>query len=174
MVDSKHKGPKTNYWRVSMKTMLLSFKPEWYEKIKNGSKIFEYRRSFANEEVMAYMYVSTPMKMIVGKIHLGKRIDINGWKEEYQDNPEVIERIDDFLTRHQYAMPIISFQMTQEIDLNTLRQFNPKFVCPQMYYYLDNYPELFEFVKGKAKSVGDIQLNDFINVSAEEICRQKY
>ena len=157
-----------------MKTMLLSFKPEWYEKIKSGSKIFEYRRSFANEEVFAYMYVSTPMKMIVGTIHLGKRIDINGWKEEYRDNSEVIERIDNFLTRHQYAMPIISFQMTQEIDLNTLRQFNPKFVCPKMYYYLDNYPELFEFVKDKAKPVGDIQLNDFINVSAEEICRQKY
>lgn len=32
-----------------MKTMLLSFKPEWFEKIKNGSKIYEYRRSFANE-----------------------------------------------------------------------------------------------------------------------------
>ena len=95
-----------------MKTMLLSFKPEWFEKIKNGSKIYEYRRSFANEEVMAYMYVSTPMKMVVGKIHLGKRININTWKEEYKDCPDVVERIDDFLTRHQYAMPIISFQMT--------------------------------------------------------------
>lgn len=116
--------------------MLLSFKPEWYEKIKNGSKIYEYRRSFANEEV--------------------------------------IERIDDFLTRHQYAMPIISFQMTQEIHLDTLRKFNSKFVCPQMYYYLDNYPDLFNFVKGKAKDVGKIQINDFSNVSTEQICRQKY
>lgn len=157
-----------------MKTMLLSFKPEWFEKIKNGSKIYEYRRSFANEEVMAYMYVSTPMKMIVGKIHLGKRIDINTWKDKYQDNPEIVDRIDDFLTRHQYAMPIISFQMTEGIDLETLRQFNPNFVCPQMYYYLDNYPELFEFISKNAADKGKKQMNDFENASLNEICRQKY
>ena len=157
-----------------MKTMLLSFKPEWFEKIKNGSKIYEYRRSFANEEVMAYMYVSTPMKMIVGKIHLGKRIDINTWKDKYHNNPEIVERINDFLTRHQYAMPIISFQMTEGIDLETLRQFNPNFVCPQMYYYLDNYTELFEFIKKNAVDKGKKQMNDFENASLDEICRQKY
>lgn len=157
-----------------MKTMLLSFKPEWFEKIKNGSKIYEYRRSFANEEVMAYMYVSTPMKMIVGKIHLGKRIDINTWKDKYHNNPEIVERIDDFLTRHQYAMPIISFQMTEGIDLETLRQFNPKFVCPQMYYYLDNYTELFEFIRKNAADKGMKQMNEFENASLDEICRQKY
>jgi predicted transcriptional regulator len=157
-----------------MKTMLLSFKPEWFEKIKNGSKIYEYRRSFANEEVMAYMYVSSPMKMIVGKIHLGKRIDINTWKDKYQGNPEIVERIDDFLTKHQYAMPIISFQMTEGIDLEALRQFNPKFVCPQMYYYLDNYTELFEFIRKNATEKGKKQMNYFENASIDEICRQKY
>lgn len=64
-----------------MRTMLLSFKPRWYNKIMDGSKIFEYRRTFPNEEIMAYMYVSAPVKMIVGRIHLGKRININTWKE---------------------------------------------------------------------------------------------
>ena len=157
-----------------MKTMLLSFKPQWFEKIKNGSKIYEYRRSFANEEVMAYMYVSTPMKMIVGKIHLGKRININSWKDEFKDNINVVGRIDDFLTRHQYAMPIISFQMTEAIDLETLRGFNPKFVCPQMYYYLENYPDLFAYINENAKDVEELKINDFENVNANDICRQKY
>lgn len=41
-----------------MRTMLLSFKPEWFDKIKEGNKIFEYRRTFPDEEIMAYMYVS--------------------------------------------------------------------------------------------------------------------
>ena len=107
-----------------MRTMLLSFKPEWYNRIKEGSKIFEYRRTFPDEEILAYMYVSSPMKMIVGKIHLGRKIDINTWKEEYKEDEQVCERIDDFLTRHTYAMPILSFQMTKEIDLETLRKFN--------------------------------------------------
>lgn len=118
-----------------MRTMLLSFKPRWYNKIMDGSKIFEYRRTFPNEEIMAYMYVSSPVKMIVGRIHLGKRIDINTWKEQYKADKEVCERIDDFLTRHTYAMPVLSFQMTKEIELEILRKFNPNFVCPQMYYY---------------------------------------
>ena len=111
-----------------MRTMLLSFKPEWYNRIKEGSKIFEYRRTFPDEEILAYMYVSSPMKMIVGKIHLGRKIYINTWKEEYKEDEQVCERIDDFLTRHTYAMPILSFQMTKEIDLETLRKFNRNFI----------------------------------------------
>ena len=146
-----------------MRTMLLSFKPEWYNRIKEGSKIFEYRRTFPDEEILAYMYVSSPMKMIVGKIHLGRKIYINTWKEEYKEDEQVCERIDDFLTRHTYAMPILSFQMTKEIDLETLRKFNRNFICPQMYYYLENYPELFEFIKKNATDIGK-----------EEICRKQY
>lgn len=117
-----------------MRTMLLSFKPKWYNLIKDGSKIFEYRRTFPDEEIIAYMYVSSPMKQIVGKIHLGRKIDINTWKEKYKDDGEVSERIDEYLEKHTYAMPILSFQMTKEINLETLRKSDSKFVCPQMYY----------------------------------------
>lgn len=157
-----------------MRTMLLSFKPEWYNRIKDGSKIFEYRRTFPDEEIMAYMYVSRPMKMIVGRIHLGRRIDINTWKNQYKDDTEVCERIEDFLSRHTYAMPVLSFQMTKEIDLDTLRKFNPKFVCPQMYYYLENYPELFEYIKHTATDIGEPQINSFENIDKEDICRKQY
>ena len=38
-----------------MKKILLSFKPYWHEKIKSGEKIFEYRKRFCDEPVMAYM-----------------------------------------------------------------------------------------------------------------------
>ena len=41
-----------------LRKMLLSFKPEVYEKIKSGEKIFEHRRNFPDEPIMAYMYVS--------------------------------------------------------------------------------------------------------------------
>ena len=157
-----------------MRTMLLSFKPEWYNRIKEGSKIFEYRRTFPDEEILAYMYVSSPMKMIVGKIHLGRKIYINTWKEEYKEDEQVCERIDDFLTRHTYAMPILSFQMTKEIDLETLRKFNRNFICPQMYYYLDNYPELFDFIRKNATDIGELHINSFVNIEKDEICRKQY
>ena len=91
-----------------MRTMLLSFKPEWFDKIKEGNKIFEYRRTFPDEEIMAYMYVSSPMMQIVGRIHLGRRIDINIWKEQYKDDREVCDRVNDFLIRHTYANSFVS------------------------------------------------------------------
>ena len=149
-----------------MRTMLLSFKPRWYNKIMDGSKIFEYRRTFPNEEIMAYMYVSSPVKMIVGRIHLGK--------EQYKADKEVCERIDDFLTRHTYAMPVLSFQMTKKIELETLRKFNPNFVCPQMYYYLDNCPELFDFIRKNATDIGKLHINSFVNIEKDEVCRKQY
>lgn len=157
-----------------MRTMLLSFKPKWYNLIKEGSKIFEYRRTFPDEEIMAYMYVSSPMKQIVGKIHLGRKVDINTWKEKYKDDAEVSERIDEYLKRHTYAMPVLSFQMTKEIDLDTLRKFDSKFVCPQMYYYLENYPELFEFIKTNASEIGKLKVNSFDKISRDDICRKEY
>ena len=154
--------------------MLLSFKPEVYEKIKSGKKIFEHRRNFPDEPIMAYMYVSSPAKMIVGRSHLGKRIDINTWKEQYKADKEVCERIDDFLTRHTYAMPVLSFQMTKKIELETLRKFNPNFVCPQMYYYLDNCPELFDFIRKNATDIGKLHINSFVNIEKDEICTKQY
>lgn len=53
-----------------MRKMLLSFKPEVYEKIKAGTKIFEHRRNFPDEFIMAYMYVSAPVKAIIGIVYL--------------------------------------------------------------------------------------------------------
>ena len=157
-----------------MRTMLLSFKPEWYEKIRSGEKIYEYRRIFASEEVIAYMYVSTPVKKVVGKIHLGKRINLNEWLYKYKDDVEVYARIQDSIQRHQYAMPIKSFTMTKEITLEELRMFNSKFVCPQMYYYLDNYPELFDFIKNHASELDEVIEHDFTYINKDDICRRKY
>lgn len=57
-----------------MKKLLLSFQPYWVEKIMNGEKIYEYRKRFCNEPVIAYMYVSTPVKAVTGIIHLGKSL----------------------------------------------------------------------------------------------------
>lgn len=39
-----------------MRKMLLSFKPEVYEKIKSGKKVFENRRNFLNEPSIDYIY----------------------------------------------------------------------------------------------------------------------
>lgn len=67
-----------------MRKMLLSFKPEVYEKIKSGKKKFEHRRNFPDEPIMAYMYVSAPIKAIKGIVYLGKRHLLSDWREEFK------------------------------------------------------------------------------------------
>ena len=63
----------------TLRKMLLSFRPDVYEKIKSGVKIFEHRRNFPDEPIMAYMYVSSPVKAITGVVYLGKRHCLSDW-----------------------------------------------------------------------------------------------
>ena len=122
-----------------MRTMLLSFKPEWFDKIKEGNKIFEYRRTFPDEEIMAYMYVSSPVKAITGVVYLGKRHCLSDWLEDYKEDSNAVTRIKEYMEtyHYRYAMEIERFQETSQISLDDLRKNVPGFVAPQMYIYLD-------------------------------------
>lgn len=60
--------------------------------------------------------------------------------------------------------------MTKKIELEILRKLNSNFACPQMYYYLENYPELFEFIKKNATDIGKLHINSFVNIRRDEIC----
>lgn len=154
--------------------MLLSFNPYWYKKIRTGEKIFEYRTNFPNEEILAYMYVSSPVKQIVGIIHLGKRINLEDWEEQYIDNQEVIARIKHYMIKRKYVMPILSYQHTKGINLDELRSEFPNFVCPQMYYYLDTRIELLEYLQSHLILEDDKIINSFEKVNDDDICRMKY
>lgn len=48
--------------------MLLSFKADVYERVLAGTKIYEYRKVFSNEPIEAYLYVSSPKQVIIGKM----------------------------------------------------------------------------------------------------------
>lgn len=85
----------------------------------SGTKIYEYRNRFPNEEIEAYIYVSNPVKAIAGILCLGPRIEVKDWQNEYIGNAEVSHRIDDYISRNKYAMPIIS---TQRIQLITVEK----------------------------------------------------
>ena len=43
-----------------MRKMLLSFKPEVYEKIKSGKKKFEHRRNFPDEPIISNRGIVCP------------------------------------------------------------------------------------------------------------------
>lgn len=158
-----------------MRTMLLSLKPEIFELIRNGKKIFEYRHQFYTEPVGAYLYISKPIQKIVGYIEFDKRIELKDWKNKYKDNLEVSKRIDDYISRnYKYAMPINKFKMTTEIPLIDLKNNLEKFIIPESYYYLDNFIELKEYIEKNIDFTDEVVENNFQVVTDENICRKKY
>ena len=66
-----------------MRTLLLSLKPQVFEKIVSGEKIYEHRKVFPNEPVKAYIYVSRPIQSLVGILYLDNKINIEEWKDKY-------------------------------------------------------------------------------------------
>lgn len=158
-----------------MRTMLLSLKPEIFELIRNGQKIFEYRHQFYTEAINAYLYISKPVQKIVGYIEFGKRNNLQDWKEKYKANIEVSNRIDDYISRnYKYAMPINKFKMTTEITLDDLRNNLKKFIIPESYYYLDNFTDLNDYIKSNIEFTGEILENKFEIIEDTDICRKKY
>lgn len=152
-----------------MRKMLLSFKPEVYEKIKSGKKKFEHRRNFPDEPIMAYMYVSAPIKAIKGIVYLGKRHLLSDWKEEFKNDKEAVVRIEKYQELYRYAMEIDEFQDTTEILLGDLRRDIPGFVAPQMYIYLDG-TELLDYIENKIERLDGYIVHDYSVIKSNEVC----
>lgn len=152
-----------------MRKMLLSFKPEVYEKIKSGKKIFEHRRNFPDEPIMAYMYVSSPVKAVTGIVYLGKRHLLSDWREEFKNDKDAVARIEKYQESYRYAMEIDEFQETAEISLDDLRHAVPGFVAPQMYMYLDG-TELLEYINKHIKIQKVHLIHSFNRIASEQIC----
>lgn len=153
-----------------MRTILISFKPNVYEKIALGKKIYEYRRSFPEGLIKAYMYVSSPVCAIKGIVYLDNRHSLHKWRQEYSYDTETVKRIDEYLQKVNYAAEITKFVETNEIKLGTLRDELCDFVVPQMYYFVDGKP-LLEFLEKNLQIGKNIITHDFSNVTSELICR---
>lgn len=153
-----------------MKKMLISFKPNVYERIKNGTKIFEHRTVFPDEPILAYMYVSTPVKAITGILVLNNKEYLSDWKEKYSYDNAAVARISEFMNHNKVVIQIEDFYETNVIPLETLRSDLDKFVVPQMYYYLDNTP-LLEYIEKNISKTGLHIHNDFENITSDDVCR---
>lgn len=149
--------------------MLLSFKPEVYEKIKSGKKIFEHRRNFPDEPIMAYMYVSSPVKAVTGIVYLGKRHLLSDWREEFKNDKAAVVRIEKYQELYRYAMEINEFQETTEISLGALRRDVSGFVAPQMYIYLDG-TELLDYIENKIENLDGCTVHDYSVIKSNEVC----
>lgn len=152
-----------------MRKMLLSFKPDVYDKIKAGVKIFEHRRNFPDEPIMAYMYVSAPVKAITGIVYLGKRHLLSDWKEEFKYDKDAVARIEEYEKSYRYVMEVDEFQETTKIPLDALRRDVPGFVAPQMYIYLDG-TNLLSYIEEHLENEEINIKHDFMKIKANQVC----
>jgi predicted transcriptional regulator len=153
-----------------MRTMLLSFESNWFDKLENGETKFEYRKMLPSDAVTVYFYVSRPVMAISGIAHFGEREPLSSWLEKYSDrSADVIMRIKDYLADCNYAVPILDFLKTNKIPIKQLYSDLPTFVVPRMYYYLDN-TDLLSYLNQNLRPIAPLMTNSFDAILDEEIC----
>lgn len=152
-----------------MRTLLLSLKPEVFQTVLSGEKIYEHRRVFPDGPVKAYIYISRPVQALARILYLGNKVNIIDWKEKYKDDMDAQVRIDEYLKHHKVAMEIQKFQNTTSIELSEIRKEFPKFLIPQMYYYLDGLT-LLDYLEEQLKPIGDPITHSFENIKSNQIC----
>lgn len=130
------------------KEIFLSFKPEFFRPILYGIKKYEYRKRFGNEEVRAYLYLSAPIKKVIGILELGKPIIIEEVISKYEKNSEQYKRLKECLdNKEKYAIPIKSFRLIKNpIGIEKIKKIE-KFNVPQCYLNLKNYSKILEYLK---------------------------
>lgn len=153
-----------------MRKMLLSFKPSIYNKIYAGIKMFEHRRNFPNEPIMAYMYVSKPVKAITGIVYLSNRHVLSDWEVDFKEDSNALKRIQEYKEHYRYAMEITEFQETNTISLIDLKRDIDGFVAPQSYFYLDNNPVLLKYIEDRIEYREVNIKHEFSNITSNQVC----
>lgn len=152
-----------------MRTILISLKPNVFDNVASGKKIYEYRKVFPNEPIKAYIYISKPIQSITGFMILNNKISLETWRDQFKNDQEAIKRIDDYMTKNRFAMQIHQFQNTNTIPLAKLKEFDPKFLIPQMYYYLDN-TKLLKHLEKKLIPQGEPIKHEFSTLTSDMVC----
>lgn len=156
--------------RDNMRTMILSFSEEWYPPLICGEKIYEHRKRFCNEPVKAYIYLGLPRRQIVAIVELGQREHLEEWLERYKEDIDAVKRINDYLTRNKYAMPVLSVQEIEPIDIRAMETEVKGFRVPISYMFIDDKPLIYEYIKDRTTMVGAKIVHDFTNITSRDVC----
>lgn len=130
-----------------MKYYMISLKEEYFKRILDGTKPFEFRRIFAkslDEPFLCVIYVSSPIQAIRGIVQFDKPIrgsieDIINLAKR-SDYP-FIEGVRKYLEGKDtaYALPIKeSIEFKKPITLKGIQKVYPGFRPPQSFYCLEN------------------------------------
>ncbi|MCF7799201.1 hypothetical protein K9M74_04840 [Candidatus Woesearchaeota archaeon] len=130
-----------------MKYFMLSLKDEYFQRMVDGSKLFEFRRVFASslqESFVGVIYVSSPVQAVKGLVHFKKPLKgsvdkiLNVARDSNYPFVDAIKNY--FGTRSTgYALPVERVVVFDTpIPLKVLRQIHAGFQPPQSFYCLEN------------------------------------
>lgn len=122
--------------------VLLSIKPEFTEKIFNGTKRFEFRRSiFRNQDVACIVvYASSPISKIVGEFQIQKILELeieNLWKKTEEQAGITKSYFDEYFNGRDrgYAIEIWKAKLYEEpLELEKAYRIRR---APQSFMYLE-------------------------------------
>ncbi|MBP2621960.1 hypothetical protein ACVRXQ_02960 [Streptococcus panodentis] len=149
-----------------MNEIILSFKPEFFRALLTGKKHFEYRARIPDEETIAYLYLSAPAKMIVGKMVLGKRNNIQDFLDKRRLKSSSCSNLEQHLNEGaKYFSSIHSLSLLDKpVLLEQAKQLSPTFHPPQGYTYIKNYRELHHFLDCSNFSTFEINSSDSLEL----------
>lgn len=102
-------------------------------------------------------------------MYLGNKVNIIDWKEKYKDDMDTQVQIDEYLKHHNVAIKIQKFQKTTSIELSDIRKEFPKFLIPQMYYYLYSLT-LLDYLEEQLKPISEPITHSFEDIKSNQIC----
>lgn len=152
-----------------MRKIFLSFSPRYYDILRDGSKIFEYRKRFCDEEVLAYIYLGKPVQQVVAIAQLGKRIELKDWYNIYSD-VETKNRIIDYMSRNKYAMPILMFQEINPISIAEIKSEFPNFYIPLSFRNLNSNDMVTKYIEDRTVYKGEKITHDFTVIDPRHLC----
>lgn len=137
--------------------ILLSLQNDYFQKMINGRKKYEYRFVFPKSKVRAYIYVPRKVKAIRGYVDLEK--PIVGTAEEistlYADCGDgSYESMFEYIGKKKkfYAMKVEQAAVFETpLEYSVLKQAFPDFHAPQSYIILDKKLALLKYIAESGK-----------------------
>ena len=133
------------------KKIFLSFRPEFFRPILYDIKKYEYRKRFCSEPTTAYLYLSSPVKKVIGIMELGKAIHMDKIIVEYNKDSDIYNRLNKCLEKgEKFAIPIESFQLFKNpIPIEKIKEIKNDFSVPRCYLNIEKHKKVLKFLKNQ-------------------------
>lgn len=148
--------------------IFLSFRPEFFRPILYDIKKYEYRKRFCDEPTTAYLYLSSPIRKVIGIMELGKALHMDEIVSNYsKDSNEYARIIKCLEIGEKYAIPIESLQLFKNpVPIEKIKEIKNDFSVPQCYLNLENYKSVLDYLE--VQPIYDVEFYNKHNIIYED------